>query len=73
MALDWRTRTFWLRAGWIATFLWVVFVWETTGGDGSRPLFYFIFIVPLLGWLAGLIVARLIARGGGGGGAAGRR
>ena len=58
--VDWRSRAFWLRVGWITTFVWLVYVYETTGGETSHPLWNYIFIVPLAGWFGVMIVGRIL-------------
>jgi hypothetical protein len=60
MTLDWRDRRFWLRIGYILTFIWVVAIYEITGGERSHPLSHYIFLAPLGAWVAALIVARII-------------
>ena len=60
--LDWRSRKFWIRAGWISTVLWVLLVLAISKGDSSHPIRDYIFLVPLAGWIIGLFVAHLIKR-----------
>jgi hypothetical protein len=62
-AMDWRNRNIWIRAGYVLTVIWIVVVFVATGGNMAAPLFDYIFIVPLAGWLLGVTVARLIDRG----------
>ncbi len=62
--MDWRKRSTWTKAGWIATFVWLVFVWETTGGQKDHPLFDTIFLGPLGLWVAGMIVVRQLKKQG---------
>jgi hypothetical protein len=50
----------WRRAGWIATVLWVIYVYETTKGDPAHPLFNYIFLVPLSLWAIFILAARLL-------------
>ena len=58
MKLD--EATTWRRAGWIATVLWVIYVYETTKGDPAHPLFNYIFLVPLSLWLFFILARRLM-------------
>ena len=58
--LDWRSRRLWQAIGYGATAAWMFAIVVITGNDVSHPLFRYIFIVPLGGWILGLVVARLI-------------
>ncbi len=58
MKLD--EATTWRRAGWIATVLWVIYVYETTKGDPAHPLFNYIFLVPLSLWLLFILARRFM-------------
>ena len=60
MAINWRERTTWVRAGWIATALWIIYVLEATKLDKAHPLFNYIFLVPLAGWMLALAIERLV-------------
>lgn len=60
MAINWRERTTWVRAGWLATALWVIYVLEASRLDRSHPLFNYIFLVPLAGWTLALVLERLV-------------
>lgn len=64
--MDWRNRRNWHLAGVILTALWLTAVAVRTGGDPQHPLFTYIFIVPLVGWLLLLVVTTLIERRRGG-------
>lgn len=59
-AIDWRSRRLWHALGYGATALWMLGVVIVTGNDVSHPLFRTIFIVPLGGWILGLLIARLV-------------
>jgi hypothetical protein len=48
--------------GYLLTAGWVGFILAASGGDSSHPLFDYIFVVPLAGWIIGMLVARIIAR-----------
>ncbi|MHC8491883.1 hypothetical protein ACTU44_04120 [Thalassospira sp. SM2505] len=48
--------------GYLLTAGWVGFILAASGGDTSHPLFDYIFVVPLAGWIIGMIVARIIAK-----------
>ncbi len=52
----------------ILTVVWLTHVAIQTDGDPKHPLFDFIFTVPLVGWLALILIWRLIERRGGGSG-----
>ncbi len=60
--IDWRDRETWQRIGYTATAAWMLAVLVITGSDVTHPLFDYIFVVPLAGWILGLLVARLVAR-----------
>lgn len=53
-------RETWVKLGHVATAAWMVFVLWRTGGEISHPLFDLIFLVPLIGWIAALTIARLV-------------
>ncbi len=40
----------------------MLYVLWATGGDPKAPLFDYIFVVPLAGWIVGLGLARLLRR-----------
>jgi hypothetical protein len=48
--------------GYLLTAGWVGFILAASGGDSNHPLFDYIFIVPLVGWIIGMLVARVIAK-----------
>lgn len=56
----WRTVGFYLTAAWL------LLVVAVSAGDGSHPLFDYIFIVPLAGWIAAVLVDRINQRRRGG-------
>lgn len=60
--IPWRSRILWQRLGYGLTALWMIGVLAVTREDVHHPLFEFIFIVPLTGWILGLLVAAAIAR-----------
>ena len=49
--LDWRDKRSWHLAGIVLTAIWLTGIALKTGGDPAHPLFRYIFIVPLVGWL----------------------
>ena len=59
--IDWRSRQFWMIVGYIGSAAWMVFVLLRTGGNVEDPMFELIFVVPLAAWIAGLVLARIIA------------
>lgn len=59
--IDWRSRQFWMIVGYIGSAAWMLFVLARTGGNVEDPLFELIFVVPLAAWIAGLVLARIIA------------
>lgn len=60
--IDWRSRKLWHGIGYVGSAAWMVYIVMATGNDVSHPLFNYIFIVPLAGWIGGLVAARLLAR-----------
>ncbi|MFQ5958022.1 MAG: hypothetical protein ACE5LF_01495 [Alphaproteobacteria bacterium] len=60
--IDWRSRTAWFRIGYALTAVWMTFVILVTGNDLAHPLFRYLFVVPLAGWIAGLLVGRVVGR-----------
>ncbi|RCK26526.1 hypothetical protein TH8_07290 [Thalassospira profundimaris] len=48
--------------GYLLTAGWVGFILAASGGDTAHPLFDYIFVVPLAGWIIGMIVARIIVK-----------
>ncbi len=62
MARDWRDRGIWHPVGYGLTALWMLLVVTVTEADPRHPFFNTIFIVPIGGWVLGLLLARLIAR-----------
>lgn len=46
--------------GYLLTAGWVGFILAVSGGDSAHPMFDYIFVVPLVGWIIGMIVARII-------------
>ena len=59
---DWRSGRLWRTVGYMASAAWMLLVLAVTNGDVQHPFFNTIFIVPLVGWVVGLVVARVIAR-----------
>ena len=62
MSVDWRSRRLWHSVGYVGSAAWMIGVVAITGRDVSHPLFRYVFIVPLAGWIVGLAVARLLSR-----------
>lgn len=62
MRADWHNPRTWQAVGIVATGLWLTYVAAATGFDPTAPLFDFIFLVPLAGWLAILLVTRILER-----------
>jgi hypothetical protein len=60
MPRDWRDRKLWHPIGYALTAAWMLVVIGVTGADPGHRFFNTIFIVPLVGWVLGLVVARLI-------------
>ncbi|NIZ00374.1 hypothetical protein [Thalassospira lucentensis] len=48
--------------GYLLTAGWVGFILAITGGDTKHPMFDYIFVVPLAGWILGMIIARVIQK-----------
>ncbi len=60
MKPDWHGRRFWMTAGYIASAAWMLLVLAVTNGDVAHPFFNTIFLVPLGGWIFGLLIARVV-------------
>lgn len=60
--IDWSRRLTWHRVGYVLSALWVGGVLVATGGNVRHPLFNYIFIVPLAGWVLGLLIGHLVSR-----------
>ena len=58
--IDWRARRTWHALGYGLTALWMVLVLVLSGNDPAHPLFNFIFIVPIAGWLVGISIGRVL-------------
>ncbi|MDH3234214.1 MAG: hypothetical protein OEQ29_11900 [Alphaproteobacteria bacterium] len=63
MAVDFKDRETWTRIGYVLSVIWMVGVLVVSGGKATHPAFDYIFIVPLVGWILGLLIARFIWRG----------
>jgi hypothetical protein len=62
MALDLKDRETWTRIGYVLSVVWMMAILLVSGGRVTHPAFDYIFIVPLAGWIIGLVIARLIWR-----------
>lgn len=51
MQAYWRNIRFWHWLGIAGTVIWISFVSLTTAFDPAHPLFDFIFLVPIVGWI----------------------
>ncbi len=60
MKLDWQSRRTWMTVGYVASAAWMLLVLAVTNGDVADPFFNTIFLVPLTGWVIGLVLARII-------------
>lgn len=58
----WRSKIFWHRIGYGLTSIWFVFILWKSGADPSHAWFRYMFIVPLAGWVLGLVVAAIVRR-----------
>ena len=56
------TGVYFKIAGYVLTAGWIGFILAASGGDSSHPLFDYIFIVPLAGWIIGMLIARVVAK-----------
>ncbi len=65
---DWKSQKRWVKIGYGLTAVWFLYVMFQTRGDQSHPLFDAIFLVPLGGWVAAVLVARFVGTGGSAGG-----
>jgi hypothetical protein len=57
-----RTRAFWIKLGYAATALWMAGIIVLTDGNTRHPLFRYIFIVPLAGWVVVFVVEQAVKR-----------
>ena len=55
-------RRLWTGVGYGLTAAWMVGVLVVTNSDPAHPLFDFIFVVPLIGWIVAIGVQRLARR-----------
>lgn len=60
MKLAWQSRRFWITVGYAGSAAWMLLVLAVTNADVSDPFFNTIFLVPLAGWVLGLVIARLV-------------
>ncbi len=65
---DWKSQKRWVKIGYGLTAVWFLYVMFATKGDQSDPLFDAIFLVPLGGWIAAVLVARFLGPGNQAGG-----
>lgn len=59
---DWRSRRLWNGVGYAGSAAWMLMVVVVTNNDPNHPLFDFIFVVPIAGWITGLIAASVLRR-----------
>ena len=57
---DLKDRQTWIRIGYALSAVWMVGTVVVSGGNPKHPAFGYIFIVPLAGWVVGLVIARLV-------------
>jgi len=62
MSVNWRNPRTWQVLGIIATGIWLSYVGMSTGFDPTHPLFDYIFIVPIAGWLPVIFIIRRLER-----------
>lgn len=60
---DWKSQKRWVKIGYALTAFWFLYVMFETRGDQSHPLFDAIFLLPLGGWIAAVLVARFMGPG----------
>ena len=60
MTPEGRAPVPWSKVGFGLTAVWMMVVLAITGARVTHPLFDYIFSVPLVCWIAGLIVGRLL-------------
>ena len=58
----WRSARLWRPLGYFASFAWIAAILIATEGNTRAPLFQYVFIVPLAGWVVGLAAAAIIKR-----------
>ena len=54
-------RERWTKIGYLVTAAWMVFVLVRTDGNPDDPLFNFLFVVPLVGWVVAVVAVKMIA------------
>jgi len=59
---DLKDRQTWIRIGYALSAIWMVGVLLVSGGNPKHPVFEYIFIVPLAGWIVGLVIGRFVWR-----------
>jgi hypothetical protein len=64
MSEHWRNPRLIQLIGVIGTVIWLTHVGLTTEFDRSHPLFNYIFIVPLAGWIGIALICRRLERRG---------
>jgi hypothetical protein len=52
----------WSKIAYGLTAAWMIGIVGVTGGDVTHPLFDYIFLVPLAGWVMGLIVQKILEK-----------
>ena len=62
MTIDPKSPVFWSRLGYVVSAAWMIGILVLTGGDTRHPMFEYIFIVPLVGWVLGLLIGGAIKR-----------
>ena len=50
----------WTKIGYAVTAAWMLFVVVYTDSDPKHPLFSFVFIVPLAGWITAIAVIKVV-------------
>jgi hypothetical protein len=60
MKVEWSSRRLWMTVGYVASAAWMLLVLAMTNGNVRDPFFNMIFIVPLAGWVIGLVIARVV-------------
>jgi hypothetical protein len=48
--------------GYLLTAVWIVYILMVTKGDMKQPMFDYIFVVPLAGWIIGMIIAHFVRK-----------
>lgn len=58
----WLNGHLWKNVGYVLSAIWMIGVLIITGSDTKHPLFQYIFLVPLAGWVLGLMAGAILKK-----------